>query len=124
MAGHRRILVVEDDAATRALLVEALSDEGYEVRAAGRGDEGLALLKHWRPSAVVLDVVLPGLDAVEFRALQMDVPTARDVPVLLLSATHAHTLDRIAADVGAAAWLAKPFELDEFLGAVARLVDR
>ena len=90
----------------------------------GRPAEGLALLRSWRPAAVVLDVVLPGLDATEFRAMQMDVPAARDVPVLLLSATHAQTLDRIAADVGAAAWLAKPFELDAFLGAVARLVDR
>ena len=119
--GRRRVLVVEDDASIRALLVDALSDEGYEVRATGQGEEGLALLRSWRPHAVLFDLVVPGLDAAEFRALQMDAPEVRDVPLLLLSATHADRLEQIAQELGAASFLAKPFDLDELLAAVARI---
>ena len=118
-----RVLVVEDDAPTREFLEDALALEGYRVRAAPDGAAGLAVLRAWRPDAIVLDLVMPHVDGRAFRAAQRALPAA-DVPVLLISATWARELERIARDLGAAAWLAKPFGVDDLLAAVGRLTRR
>ena len=120
----KRVLVVEDDEATRAMLGELLADEGYDVKTAAEGGAGLELLRAWRPDAIVLDVVMPGVDAPVFRVLQAEIPGAADVPVLLMSATRAADLATIGRDLGAAETIAKPFDTDALLAAVARLVAR
>jgi DNA-binding response OmpR family regulator len=124
VGGGRRVLVVEDDAATRRLLAEVLADAGDRVRAAADGAAGLAVLRRWRPDAIVLDVGMPGVDAAVFRAAQLDLPAAAGVPVLLVSATRAADLAVIARDLGAAAWLPKPFDVDALVATVARLTGR
>ena len=119
-----RVLVVEDDDATRAMLSDLLSDEGYTVKAATDGAAALALLRRWRPDAIVLDVVMPKVDATVFRAVQLGLRDAADVPVLLTSATRAADLEAIGRDLGAAATIAKPFDAETFLALVARLTGR
>jgi DNA-binding response OmpR family regulator len=115
------VLVVEDDEAIRAMLTAVLADEGYEVRAASDGAAGIEALRGWRPHAIVLDVVMPEADAAVFRALQVGLPDAADVPVLLVSATRAADLDQVAGELGAAAALPKPIRIDQLLAAVAGL---
>jgi two-component system OmpR family response regulator len=117
-----RVLVVEDDDAIRGLLEDLLEIEGYDVRAAADGTAGLAILRQWRPDAIVLDVVMPDGGASAFRAGQRGLAEAEDVPVLLVSATRVADLGCIARDLGATDWLAKPFDLDTLASAVARLV--
>lgn len=117
----KRVLVVEDDEATRAVICELLSDAGYTVEAAADGAAALELLRRRRPDAIVLDVVMPNVDAAAFRAVQLGLPGAADVPVLLTSATRAADLDAIGRDLGAAVTIAKPFDADDFLAAVVRL---
>lgn len=117
-----RVLVVEDDDATRMFLEDVLTPEGYAVRTAADGAAGLEILRSWRPDAVVLDVMMPDVDAPVFRAVQFDSPEIADVPVLLLSATRPERLEAIARDLGTADWLPKPFDVDAFTSAVARLV--
>ena len=58
----QRLLLVDDDAATRALLHAALALEGYEVSDAGGGDEALRLLDRERPDVVLTDLIMPGTD--------------------------------------------------------------
>lgn len=118
------MLVIEDDEPIRLLFAEVLAGEGYRVRTAADGTAGLAVLKEWRPDTIVLDVGLPAADAAAFRAAQRDLPGVADVPVLLVSATRAAELERTAGALGAAAWLAKPFDLDDLLAALARLTGR
>jgi DNA-binding response OmpR family regulator len=118
------VLVVEDDPTTRMLLEDVLALEGYAVRTAADGADGLAVLREWRPDAIVLDVAMPDVDAPVFRAVQFDLPDVADVPVLLLSGTRAPDLKRIASDLGAAAWLTKPFDVDALTATVARLTAR
>jgi DNA-binding response OmpR family regulator len=115
------VLVVGDDEGVRELLVAALSEDGYRVRAAADGVAGIAELRRWRADAIVLDVVMPGADAAVFRALQIGLPGAADVPVVLLSATRAAEPEQVARDLGAAAALPKPFRVDQLLAIVARL---
>jgi DNA-binding response OmpR family regulator len=119
-----RVLVVEDDELTRMLLEDVLALEGYHVRTAADGAAGLAILRGWRPDAIVLDVAMPNVDASVFRAVQFDSPEIADVPVLLLSARRAYDLEIIARDLGTAAWLTKPFDVDALKSVVARLVAR
>jgi DNA-binding response OmpR family regulator len=65
--------------------------------------------------------MMPDVDARVFRAVQFDSREVADVPVLLLSATRADDLRAIAHDLGVAAWLPKPFDIDEVVAAVASL---
>jgi DNA-binding response OmpR family regulator len=116
--------VVEDDDLLHRLIGDVLTEAGYEVRVALDGEAGLALLRGWRPDAIVLDVVLPDGDAPVFRAAQRELDRAGGVPVLLISATRADELKELARDVGAAAWLAKPFSVDDLVAAVGRLTAR
>ena len=118
----RRVLVVEDDEAVRRLVTELLAGEGYVVRAAANGRVGLELLRDWRPDAIILDVSLPGMDGWAFRAAQRCVPGAIDVPVVVVSGCH-----RIVApspDLIPAAIVPKPFDVDDLLSAVSRLVEQ
>ncbi|HEY3079982.1 MAG TPA: response regulator [Chloroflexota bacterium] len=123
-AGAPHILLVEDDDATRVALAEALTGAGYRVRTAPDSALGLAELERRRPDAIVLDVVTPGWDAATFRAVQRVLPGGVGVPVLLISATAADRLERLAREVGVDAWLSKPFGVEEFVAAVARLTGR
>ena len=118
------MLVVDDDALLRQLVGDVLTEAGYEVRAAADAQAGLALLRAWRPDAVVLDAVLPDAGAPAFRAGQLEAPGAAGVPVLLVSATRDEHLEALARDLGAAAWLAKPFGIDELVAAVDHLTAR
>jgi CheY-like chemotaxis protein len=117
-AGRPRVLVVDDDRDSREVVHEALSDEGYEVRAVAGGREALALLGAWRPDLIVLDVVMPVMDGAAFRAEQQRDGFA-DIPVLLLTA--ADRPERYAEAL-AAPVLPKPFELDALLAKVRRLL--
>jgi DNA-binding response OmpR family regulator len=121
---RRRVLVVDDDDLIRRLLIEVLTDEGYHVRLAADGQAGLAALRDWRPDAIVLEAELPDLDAPVFRAAQRRATGGADVPVLLVGVIEPAQLAAVARDLGSAAWLPKPFDLDALVAAVARLTGR
>ena len=116
-----RVLVVDDDGPTRSLLEEVLALGGFAVRTAADGADGLAVLRDWRPDVVVLDVMMPDVDARVFRAVQFDSREIADVPVLLLSAARPDELRAVARDLGVAAWLPKPFDINEIVATVASL---
>lgn len=84
MSSAKRVLIVEDDVHIANLLRMHLRDEGYEVTHAATGDEGLALLEAQPWSALVLDLMLPGVDGLEIckRARAM----ARYTPIIITSA--------------------------------------
>jgi two-component system response regulator MprA len=116
-----RVLVVDDEPAVRASLERALRLEGYEVALAADGSEGLAALDP-PPDAVVLDVLMPGIDGLEVcRRIR---GSGSRVPVLMLTARDA-VGDRVAGlDAGADDYLMKPFALDELLARLRALFRR
>ena len=80
------VLAVDDDPGVRALISEALTEIGVEVREAGDGDEALARVAARRPDAIVLDLVMPRVDGFEvLERLQAD-PATRAIPVIVLTA--------------------------------------
>jgi CheY-like chemotaxis protein len=121
MTAPGRILVVEDDESLREALLEVLGDEGHEVRVAEHGADALETLDGWEPEVLVLDLMMPVMDAFEFREHQRRRAAALDARVLVLSA--ARDLGGAAERLDADAYLAKPFRLDEMLSTVDRLLD-
>jgi two-component system OmpR family response regulator len=117
-----RVLVVEDEAKLARLLARGLGEEGHVADVAGRGEDALWMAKAAPYDAIVLDVMLPGLDGFETcRELR-----ANDVwaPVLFLTARD-EVADRVRGlDTGADDYLVKPFSFAELLARLRALVRR
>lgn len=121
-SGKKRILVIEDDIHIAEGLKLNLSLQGYDVRTAKDGVSGLSEWKEWRPHLVVLDIMLPGIDGLSI--LQNIRLEDERIPVLILSAK-SEAQDRIMGlSCGVDDYLSKPFNLEEFLLRVERLLVR
>ena len=117
------ILVVDDERAVRESLRRALDLEGYEVELASDGEEALQRLAlRPSPDAVILDILMPGVDGLEVcRRLRVD---GNQVPILMLTA-RAEVDSRVAGlDAGADDYLPKPFALAELLARLRALLRR
>ena len=125
----KRILVIEDEAHIAEGIKVNLALQGYTVRVARDGVAGIASWKEWQPDLVVLDIMLPGIDGLavlqNIRLEDDRLPVLDErLPVLILSAK-ATDRDRIKGfSLGVDDYLAKPFNLEEFLLRVERLLTR
>src|SRR5215217_8554479 len=105
MPSHGHVLIVEDDADAREMLVSLLGDEGFQAVAAEDGLEALHLLRTVRhrapetPCLVLLDLAMPRLGGNEFRRAQLGDPTVANVPVAVMSG--ASDLEQRAQALGA-----------------------
>jgi two-component system response regulator MprA len=118
-----KILVVDDERAVRESLRRALELEGYEIELAGDGNEALSRLESSEePDAMILDVLMPGVDGLEVcRRIR---GTGSKLPVLMLTA-RTEVEDRVAGlDAGADDYVTKPFALEELLARVRALLRR
>jgi len=117
-----RVLIVEDSVRLRRSIETALAKSGYAVDATGDGREGLALAESTSYDAIVLDIMLPGLDGLSL----LQRLRAQDEPTHILLLTAKDTVqDRVRGlDAGADDYLVKPFALEELLARVAALCRR
>ena len=119
-----KILVVDDERAVRESLRRALQLEGYEIELAADGGEALSVLtaEQPQPDAVILDVLMPGVDGLEVCRRLRD--SGNHVPVLMLTARD-EVENRVAGlDAGADDYVTKPFALEELLARVRALLRR
>lgn len=116
-----RVLLVEDEASTAALLCAALSEAGYEVQVLADGRQVLPRVRRQPPDVVLLDLSLPGLDGFSVcRALRAE----SGVPVLMVTA-RGSTPDRIAGlSEGADDYLVKPVDPDELIARIRSVLRR
>ena len=118
----KRVLIVEDDAHIANLLRMHLRDEGYDVTHAASGDDGLRLLEDNDWSALVLDLMLPGVDGLEIcrRARAM----TRYTPIIITSARASEVHRILGLELGADDYLAKPFSMLELVARIKALLRR
>jgi two-component system response regulator MprA len=120
-----KILVVDDERAVRESLKRALELEGYEIELAGDGQDALLRLAangDAQPDAVILDVLMPGVDGLEVcRRIRR---AGNSVPVLMLTARDAVENRVSGLDAGADDYVTKPFALEELLARVRALLRR
>lgn len=122
LGGNRaRILVADDDPVILRLLEVNLGLEGFEVETAARGEEALTKAREIHPALILLDVMMPGLNGWDVaRELKADPDTA-DVPVVLLSARTQEEDRRRGQELGADAYITKPFDPSELAETIRRL---
>jgi CheY-like chemotaxis protein len=118
------ILIVDDDSSIRDLLGLFLAHNGYTVATAHNGAEALALLRESvsRPELILLDLMMPVMNGVEFRDAQRADAALAAIPVAVISAD-ANMGDK-APLLGADAYLAKPIDFAELLATVERFCER
>ncbi len=97
----RRVLIVDDEALSRALLRDTLQAAGYEPLEASDGTEGLAKAASLRPDVILLDVLMPGLDGFEVCQRLKANPATTPIPVIFVTMVQDTTLNRRAYQAGA-----------------------
>ncbi|HBP19909.1 MAG TPA: hypothetical protein DEA08_19225, partial [Planctomycetes bacterium] len=123
------VLVVEDDAATRELYAAHLSQSGYTARLAASGEAALALLREGpRPQAIVLDLLMPGMDGFELMAALQSDPAWRRIPVMVVTGKELSSDERARVEQGCELLVSKgdaktdevPSRLEGMVAAVQR----
>jgi len=113
---------VEDNADNRDLLVRRLSRRGYDVTAAGDGEEGARLARELHPDIIIMDMSLPVLDGWSATRRLKEDPTTAGIPVVALTA-HAMTGDRERAlSAGCDAFEPKPVDMTHLLATLSALL--
>jgi CheY-like chemotaxis protein len=116
------VLVVDDDRDLRETLVEILEERGYQVSQAGDGAQALHVLEAGatKPSLILLDLTMPGMDGSAFRTEQLKDPALAAIPILVFTAD-GHAREK-AEGMGAQGLVRKPLELKTLLAAIDRLL--
>ena len=119
--GRDRVLLVEDDRSIRETTEIGLRAAGFEVIAAATGDDGLRRFRETAPAAVVLDLMLPGIDGLE---VCRQVRASSATPVVILTA-RTDTADVVMGlEAGADDYLKKPFAMAELVARVRAAIRR
>jgi two-component system OmpR family response regulator len=118
--GSGRVLVVDDDAAVRELLMSRLTVLGYQVGIARDGEHALERVEDFRPNAMILDIAMPKLDG--FGVLQrLGRDKLASMPVLILTGSTTHAQTQQAIQLGAKDFMNKPFNEMQLFRRVSRL---
>jgi two-component system, OmpR family, response regulator len=113
------IMLVEDDVVTGRILAQTLEFGGYRVRIAATGSAACALQPRMRPDLIILDLMLPDMDGL---ALTVTLKAMTDTPIIICSARGGQVDRVLGLRLGAADFVVKPFDLDDFLARIEAVV--
>ncbi len=118
----KTIMTVDDSASMRQMLGVVLRGGGYTVVEAVDGSDGLAKLKGQELQLILTDVNMPNMDGLEFTRRVRTMPQYKFTPIVLLTTeSHAEKKQQGRA-AGATAWIVKPFEPDQLLAVVKKVI--
>src|SRR6266699_1704653 len=118
------VLVIDDEESIIDLIKLGLKYEGFEVVAAGDGEEGIAIAQRTNPLFIILDWMLPDMDGLEVCRRLRTNPTTRDIPILLLTAKDEVGSRVEGLNTGADDYLTKPFDFDELVARIRAILRR
>ena len=116
------ILVVEDNEQSRKPVRDVLRFKGYEIVEAETGEEGVRLARERRPSLVLMDIRLPGIDGVEALGRLRAEADTRSIPVLAMTASVMLEDRQKIMDAGFDAFQSKPINVKDFVATVEQLL--
>ncbi len=116
-----RILVVDDDPNIRELLLQELTETGYQVRLASNGREAIRLVREERPDLVLLDVMMPEMNGFDVAAVLKNDPQTMDIPIVILSIVQDR--DR-GFRLGVDRYLTKPIDTDLLFREIGTLIEQ
>ncbi|HAG16545.1 MAG TPA: response regulator [Bacteroidales bacterium] len=120
---NKKIVVIDDDAQFRMMMVEMLERKGYEVYAAADGEEGIQLWESLSPDLVITDIIMPNKEGIEtILELKRKNKAVKIIAISGGGRTNAQDNLRSAKLLGASLTLAKPFESAELMAAVVKLI--
>jgi CheY-like chemotaxis protein len=117
---RKQILVIDDDLPLRGMLAAALRQAGFQVLLAGDGGEGQRALTIHRPSVILLDLAMPGVNGWDFLQRLKETGHLGTIPIIVLSA-HLHVEPQAILQLGVSAILPKPFNLPELIDLIEHL---
>jgi excisionase family DNA binding protein len=109
-ARRMRVLVIDDDENLLDIVREVLEANGFEVQTARHGFLAGYLVAHFQPDAIVLDLMMPGLDGFEILSLLRKRPEARAIPVVACTSMRGSDVESRAREAGFASYLKKPLD--------------
>lgn len=120
----KKILIVDDEPDLVEMLAVRLESNGYQVIKSFDGQDALDKAQKESPDLIILDLMLPKLDGYTVcRLLKFD-EKYKQIPVMLFTARTQESDKKLGQDVGADAYIVKPFEADNFLAKVAELLKK
>ncbi len=118
----KTIMIVDDSATLRQVVSIALKGAGYDVLEAGDGRQALALLDGRKISLIISDVNMPNMDGLTFVSEAKKLAAYRFTPIIMLTTEAGADKKAQGQAAGAKAWVVKPFQPQQMLAAVAKLV--
>lgn len=119
---NKTILIVDDSASLRQVVKIALTGAGYAVVEACDGQDALKKANGTKFHLIISDVNMPNMDGLEFLAAVKQLAAYRFTPVIMLTTESAADKKQMGREGGAKAWIVKPFQPEQLLAAVAKLV--
>ncbi|PWG79484.1 response regulator [Pararcticibacter amylolyticus] len=107
----KRILIFDDDADILEILTYLLNEKGWDVHTRANCNDILSIVEECRPDVILMDNWIPDAGGIIATRTVKSSDELRDIPVIYFSANN--DIEKLAAEAGADAWLAKPFDLDE-----------
>lgn len=118
----KMILVVDDSSSMRQVVSMALKGGGYDVIEACDGKDALAKLSGQKIHLVISDVNMPNMDGITFVRELKKIATYKFMPVIMLTTEGSDEKKKAGQEAGAKAWVVKPFQPQQLLGVVTKLL--
>jgi two-component system, chemotaxis family, chemotaxis protein CheY len=118
----KKILTVDDSPSMRQMVKLTLAGAGYDVSEAGSGMDALTLCKGTTLDLVVTDLNMPGMNGMQFIRELRKLPAYRGVPILFLTTESDAEMKKEAKAAGATGWITKPFQQDQLIGLIKKVL--
>lgn len=117
------VLAVDDSSSMRQLVAFVLREAGYEVVEAADGEEALNIAKERPVNLVISDLNMPKMDGISLIRALRKLPSYRFIPLLMLTTESGRGKRRAGKEAGATGWIVKPFDPEQLLATVKRVIE-